>query len=50
MNTHDGLRSPLAAAIARYVDVKRALGRDFDSVLYRLGQLDRFLAARHATD
>lgn len=36
--------------IARYVALKRALGRGFDTPCYLLGQLDRFLCARRLRD
>ncbi|MBI2837489.1 MAG: tyrosine-type recombinase/integrase [Acidobacteria bacterium] len=44
------LHSPLAPTIARYVAVKRALGRSFDSHYYHLARLDRFLAPSHVSD
>jgi integrase/recombinase XerD len=47
---HDEVGSALAPVIARYVAVKRALGRRFDGAHYYLTKLDRFLAARHAPD
>lgn len=40
----------LAPAIARYVALKRALGRGFGTQGYVLGQLDRFLCARRLWD
>jgi len=36
--------------IARYVALKQALGRRFDTQRYLLARFDGFLAARHATD
>lgn len=42
--------SKLAPVIERYVSLKRALGRGFDTPRYLLGQLDRFLFARGARD
>lgn len=50
MKPHDEPQSPLAPTIARYVAVKRALGRRFDKVDHCLTHLDHFLASRGAPD
>jgi integrase len=42
--------SVLGPIIARYLDLKRALGRRADNLQYVLAQLDRFLASRNAKD
>src|SRR5207247_9048137 len=42
--------STIGSVIARYVALKRALGRRFDTQRYLLARFDGFLAARHATD
>lgn len=49
MKPHE-LRSSLTPVIARYVAVKRALGRCFDAAHYHLTKLDRFLASRQPSD
>ena len=43
-NNHEGL-SLLGPVIQRYVAVKHALGRQFDSASYYLWKLDRFLGS-----
>lgn len=50
MKPHDEFSSALAPVIARYVGVKRALGRGFDVAHHHLTKLDRFLAGSHAPD
>ncbi len=42
--------SAIGPAIARYVALKQAMGRRFDTERYLLARFDGFLAARHATD
>jgi integrase/recombinase XerD len=42
--------SAVAPVIARYVALKRALGRRFDVAHYRLSRLERFLASQGADD
>ena len=42
--------SVLGSLIARYLDLKRALGRRADSLQYVLAQFDRFLAFYNAKD
>jgi len=42
--------SAIGPLIARYVAFEQALGRRYDTQRYLLGQLDRFLSARHASD
>ena len=42
--------SAIGPVIARYVALKQALGRRFDTPRYLLARVDGFLAARHATD
>jgi len=49
MSSHRHLRSKLAPVIKRYVMLKRALGRHFESESYYLARLDWFLAS-HKSD
>ena len=42
--------SAIGPVIARYVALKQALGRRFDTQRYLLARFDGFLAKRHATD
>ena len=42
--------SAIGPTIARYVALKQALGRRFDTQRYLLGRFDGFLAASHAAD
>lgn len=48
MNTN--FRSSLATTIARYVALKQALGRQFESPRYHLGRLDNFLDSNNFLD
>lgn len=50
MTRHPPFQSRLGPTMARYVALKRALGRRGDSVEYILGYLDRFLVSRQADD
>ncbi len=50
MRTHGAFVSAIGPVIVRYVVLKRALGRQFDTQQHILTQLDRFLASSHASD
>jgi integrase/recombinase XerD len=50
VRAHNAVHSQLAPVIARYVAVKKALGRRFEAPHYCLAKLDRFLASQHLTD
>lgn len=50
MTTYGAFVSAIGPVIARYVALKRALGRRFDTQQHLLTQLDRFLASSHASD
>jgi integrase len=50
MNRPDALASSMGPLIARYLAVKRALGRRADSAEYILRRLDRFLASHPVGD
>jgi len=50
MRTHGVFVSSIGPVIERYVALKRALGRRFETQEYLLTQLDRFLVSSHAPD
>ncbi len=50
MSSPDQLVSAIGPVILRYLDLKRALGRNADTLQYRLVQLDGFLAGETAKD
>ena len=50
MSQQRAIHSALASVIDRFVALKRALGRQFDTGSYRLGRLDRFLASQQPPD
>jgi integrase len=50
VKNHNEVHSQLAPVIARYVAIKKALGRSFETPHYYLDKLDRFLASKRVPD